>query len=279
LPSNKKNIPIIILVHGSGPNDKDETIGPNKVFRDLAVGLAANGVATLRYDKRTRVYAKDLKPDSITIKEETIEDALSAIKLASTFSEIDKFQIYILGHSLGGMLAPEIAAESKNLKGIILLAANARPLEDLIVDQTNYILSLDSLTGAEKEQLHILEMQVAKVKSNTLTIQTVASELPLGVHANYWMVLNKYHPLETVKKLKSRILILQGERDYQVTMIDYALWKKELSDNKNASFKSYPKLSHLFIEGEGNSTPSEYENAGNVADYILTDISEWIKKN
>jgi uncharacterized protein len=132
LPKGKKYIPFIILVHGSGPNDKDETIGPNKVFRDLAVGLAANGIATLRYDKRTKVYAKDLKADSVTIKEETIEDALSAIKMASTFSEIDKSQIYLLGHSLGGMCAPEIVSENTNLKGIILLAANARPLEDLI---------------------------------------------------------------------------------------------------------------------------------------------------
>lgn len=282
LPKNKKNIPILILVHGSGPQDRGETIGPNKIFRDLAVGFATNGIATLRYDKRTKVYAEKLSKtqDSITVKEETIDDVISAIKLASTFNEIDKSKIYILGHSLGGMLAPEIAFESKEVKGIVMMAANARPLEDLILEQVNYILSLgDSITTSETKQLEIVSQQVAKVKSNELTVKTPSSELPFNVPASYWIALKKYNQLETAKKIKSKILILQGERDYQVTMTDFNLWKKELSDHKNVSFKSYPKLNHLFIEEEGKSKPEEYEHPGNVAEYVIIDIAEWIKKN
>lgn len=281
LPKGKKNIPILILVHGSGPQDKNATIGPNQIFRDLAVGLASNGIATLRYDKRTKVYAEKLreKQAGLTVREETIDDVISAISIATKLSEIDTSKVYVLGHSLGGMLAPEIAFESKGVKGIILMAANARPLEDLIVEQTKYILSLDSLTTSEKQQLEIISKQVAKVKSNELTVETASSDLPFNVPASYWIYLKKYNQLEVAKKIKSNILLLQGERDYQVTMTDFNLWKQALSGYKKASFKSYSKLNHLFIEGEGKSKPEEYEHPGNVAEYIITDISEWITKN
>ncbi len=177
------------------------------------------------------------------------------------------------------MLAPEIAFESKEVKGIIMMAANARPLEDLILEQMNYILSMDSLTTSEAKQLETISKQVAKVKSNELTVKTPSLELPFNVPASYWIALKKYNQLEVAKKIQSRIFILQGERDYQVTMTDFELWKKTLSDHKNVSFKSYPKLNHLFIEGSGKSKPAEYEKPGNVAEDVITDISEWIKKN
>lgn len=280
LPKNKKNLPILILVHGSGPNDKDETIGPNKIFRDLAVGLASNGIATIRYDKRTKVYAEKLNEISneITVKEETIEDAISAINIAKEYSEIDKSKIYLLGHSLGGMLAPRIAQVNSDLKGIILLAGNARPLEDLILEQIQYILSIDGLTSAEQQQIDELTKQIKKVKSNELDLQTSKTELPLNVPASYWIDLKKYNQVETAKQLKQSILILQGERDYQVTMADFTTWKKELNNNKTI-FISYPKLNHLFIEGVGQCIPSEYEKQGNVSEDVINDITKWIKEN
>lgn len=276
LPANKTHVPLIILVHGSGPGDKDESVGANKIFRDLAVGLASNGIATLRYDKRTKVYATQLKPDSITIYEEVIDDAVSAVGLGATFTEINTSEIYVLGHSMGGMAAPAIAAKAEHVKGIILLAANARPLQDLLLEQTNYIFSLDSLTTAEKKQLDILKRQIEASKRSDLTTAMLPNELPMNVPASYWISLNHYHPLETASMLKQRMLILQGERDYQVTMQDFALWKNQLNSNKNVNFKSYPKLNHLFIEGETKSVPKEYETAGNVASYVIKDISDWI---
>ena len=278
LPANKAHVPLVILVHGSGPGDKDESVGASKIFRDLAVGLASDGVATLRYDKRTKVYAAQLQPDSITIYEEVVDDAVSAVNLATSFPEINSSEIYVLGHSMGGMLAPEIALKTDQVKGIILLAANARPLQDLLIEQTKYIFSLDSLTQAEKKQLEILSRQVEASKRSDLTTSMLPNELPMNVPAGYWIALNHYHPLETAASLKQRMLILQGERDYQVTMVDFKLWKNQLSSNKNVSFKSYPKLNHLFIEGEKKSVPKEYETAGNVAAPVIKDIADWIKK-
>jgi dienelactone hydrolase len=275
-PNGKVNVPLVILIHGSGPEDKDESIGPNKIFKDLAAGLASKGIATLRYDKRTKVYSSSLKPDSVTIREEILDDAASAVNLVKTFVEINKSEIYLLGHSLGGMVAPQIAQENNDLKGIILLAANARPLQDLLLEQTRYVLSLDSLTDIEKTQIEMLEKQVKNSESSSLSLNTPSKELPMNIPARYWISLNKYHQLETAAKLKQRILILQGERDYQVTMVDFNLWKKNLSANKNVVFKLYPKLNHLFIEGNNKSAPKEYEQPGNVAPYVIDDISQWI---
>lgn len=276
LPANKTNVPLVILVHGSGPGDMDESVGANKIFRDLAVGLASYGIASLRYDKRTKAYANQLKPDSITIHEEVIDDAVSAVGLGATFPEINTSEIFVLGHSMGGMATPAIAAKAGNVRGIILLAANARPLQDLLLEQTNYIFSLDSLTATEKKQLEILNRQVEASKRSDLTTAMLPNELPMNVPASYWISLNQYHPLEIASVLKQRMLILQGERDYQVTMKDFDLWKTQLASNKNVRFQSYPKLNHLFIEGVNKSVPKEYETAGNVAAYVIKDISEWI---
>ncbi len=78
-------------------------------------------------------------------------------------------------------------------------------------------------------------------------------------------------------KLKTPMLILQGERDYQVTMIDFAGWKKSLGERQDVDFKSYPKLNHLFVEGVGKSKPSEYLTQGYVAAEVIDDIATWVK--
>lgn len=109
-PKEGKNFPIVILVHGSGPHDMDETIGPNKPFKDLAEGLASKGVATLRYYKRTKRYPNEvMKEPEINIYNEVVDDALEAIKLAAAHDKLDEKKLFVLGHSLGGMLAPKIA--------------------------------------------------------------------------------------------------------------------------------------------------------------------------
>lgn len=277
-PVGKANTPIVILLAGSGPTDKDEAIGPNKFLRDIAVGLAANGIASLRYDKRTKVYASELNPDSVTLKEEVIEDANSAISMVNTFANVNSSEIYLLGHSLGGMVAPKIASDNSKVKGIILLAANARPLQDLLLEQTKYIMSLDGLNDNEKSQLDALDKQVKFSKQSSLTSKTTRSELPMNIPAPYWIYLNNYKQVETAGKLKQRIFILQGERDYQVTLDDFNIWKKGMGANKNVTLKSYPKLNHLFIAGENKSEPKDYETPGSVDSKVIQDISEWINK-
>jgi dienelactone hydrolase len=281
LPKGAGPFPAVVLVHGSGPHDRDETIGPNKMLRDLAWGLASQGVAVLRYDKRTLVMRNKLAkaPEGLTVKEETVDDAVSAVDLLGTQKEIDKKRIFVLGHSLGAHAAPRIGVAAPNVTGLILLAANSRPLEDLILEQVTYLLAQPGVPEEKrKETLEALKKQVERVKDPKLSADTPSRELPIGVPADYWLDLRKYDAVGTAAKLKQPMLILQGERDYQVTMADFDGWKKALAERTNVKLKSYAKLNHLFLEGEGKSKPDEYEKPGHVAAEVIDDIAGWIKK-
>lgn len=277
IPNHVKNPPLVILLAGSGPNDKDESIGPNKVLKDLAVGLASNGIATYRYDKRTLVYGKEIK--DVTIYSEVIDDAMNAIAILKKNPNFKQSNIYIAGHSLGAMCAPLIAKKSKSINGIILLAGNARPLEDLILEQYQYIFSADSIDKEETKELEKLKNQINTIKDSKLLKMAKAEYLPLNVPSGYWESLNKYHQIEVAKKLKQPILIIQGERDYQVTIQDFNLWKQNLSQQSKNKFISYPSLNHLLIKGEKKSLPAEYEQQGNVDEQLIIDMVNWIKSN
>jgi dienelactone hydrolase len=279
LPRGDGPFPAVVLVHGSGPNDRDETIGPNKPFRDLAGGLASRGIAVLRYEKRTKHYWSRMAPaaETITVKEETIDDAVAAVETLAAQEKIDAKRVFVLGHSLGGSLLPRIGKAKEGIAGFISLAGSTRPLEDLILDQSRYILSLDGKLSLEaQKKLTEIEQQVANVKSANLSADTRNSKLPLGCPAKYWLDLRGYHPAEAAKGLSKPMLILQGGRDYQVTLEDFQGWKNTLSARQDVQFKLYPKLNHLFQAGAGKSKPVEYENPGHVAAVVIGDVATWI---
>jgi dienelactone hydrolase len=280
LPKGQGPFTTVVLVHGSGPQNRDESIGPNKPFRDLAHGLASRGIAVLRYEKRTKAFPTQMAAiKTLTVKEEVIGDALAAVTLLRENSQIDPNKIFVLGHSLGGYVIPRIGKGDSGIAGFIIMAGTARPLEDVILEQFTYIFSLDGvITDAEKAGLEQLKSQVAKVKDPRLSAETSAADLPLGIPAAYWLDLRGYQPAETAKELTQPMLILQGGRDYQVTDADFQLWKKALSSRENIEFKFYEGLNHLFMEGQGKSTPAEYEQAGNVSKEVIGDIAEWIKQ-
>lgn len=271
--------PAIILVHGSGPNDRDESIGPNKPFRDLAWGLASQGVAVLRYEKRTKQHAAEiaLSLRNLTVQTETVDDVLAAVELILESDDVDPNRVFVLGHSLGGMLIPRIAAMDSRIAGFVIMAGNTRPLEDLILEQTHYLFSLQE-TPAEDDLAGLpeLEEQIARVKSADLSLTTPTDDLPLGVPAGYWLDLRDYRPAEASAQESRPLLILQGERDYQVTLDDFSGWQDALSGKPNVTFKLYPTLNHLFMEGDGPSTPAEYHTPGYVAASVVMDIAEWV---
>ncbi|HOP81011.1 MAG TPA: alpha/beta fold hydrolase, partial [Armatimonadota bacterium] len=215
--------------------------------------------------------------ERMTVKDETIDDALEAVKTLRKIPEIDQKRIFVLGHSLGGMLIPRIAKGNSDIAGVVILAGTTRPLEDVILDQTAYLFSLKNQPGADQSPVEKIRAQVAKVKDKNLSSETPASELPFSIPASYWLDLRDYKPAEAAKHLTQPMLILQGGRDYQVTYLDYDGWKEALVDKKNVTFKLYPKLNHLFVEGEGKSSPDEYDKAGNVAEIVVEDIAAWIK--
>lgn len=281
LPTGQGPFPAVVLVHGSGPHDRDETVGPNKPFRDLAWGLASRGIAVLRYEKRTKQHADKIKTmrERFTVKEEVVDDALAAVALLRRTEGVDTRRIFVLGHSLGGMLVPRIGASDPNIAGFIVLAGATKPLEDAIFEQMTYVFSLDGMISKEEEaQLEEIKRQVAQIKGLRPSEANPDANI-LGAPVSYWLDLRGYDPTEAAKSLKQPMLILQGGRDYQVTMSDFQRWEKALSKRPNVEFKYYPDLNHLFIEGNGKSSPAEYNVPGHVAETVIADIADWIKRH
>jgi dienelactone hydrolase len=280
LPTGTGPFPTVVLVHGSGPNDRDETIGANKPFQDLAQGLASQGIAVLRYDKRTRVYpGKVMALQNLTVKEETIDDALAAVALLRKTPQIDQKRIFVLGHSLGGMLIPRIGLADQGIAGLIVFAGATRPLEDEWVRQFEYLYGLRGpLTPNQKAEIDGYKQQAARIKQ-LAPADTNSKELLLRAPASYWLDLRGYFPPDVAQKLRQPILILQGERDYNVTMDAFHDWERSLSKRPSVTFKSYPKLDHLFLEGTGPASDADYARPRNIPKYVVDDIVTWIKKN
>jgi len=280
IPSGDGPFPAVALVHGSGPQDRDETVGPNKPFRDLAWGLASQGVAVLRYEKRTKAHTQNVAAlqNSFTVNEETVDDALKALALLRQIDATDPERVFVLGHSLGGMLVPRIGASDPEIAGFIVMAGTSRPLEDVVLEQMDYIFELDgAIAQDEQAALDEVERQVARIKELRAS-DAGSSEVLLGASPMYWLDLRDYDPPLTAAELEQPMLILQGERDYQVTLEDLEGWKRALSSRPNVTFKTYPELNHLFVPGEGVITPAEYEVPGHVAEAVVTDIATWIKQ-
>jgi dienelactone hydrolase len=282
LPKGDGPFPALVLVHGSGPNDRDETLGPNKPFKDLAWGLASRNIAVLRYDKRTKIHGHKMleeKENKLTVFEETVQDALAAADFLRQTEKIDGQNIYILGHSLGGMLIPRIAMKNTMNAGFIIMAGPTRPLEDIYIEQITYIFGLDGkLSEEEKRHIEEVEQSTRKIKNLTPENSGQMTENFLGAGAAYWLDLKGYDPAVTAKNIGRPLLILQGGRDYQVTVEDFNRWNKALSDKTNVDFKLYPAHNHLFIPGTGQCTPEEYQKAGHVGINVVEDIATWIKK-
>ncbi|HWR67150.1 MAG TPA: alpha/beta fold hydrolase [Bellilinea sp.] len=281
LPTGAGPFPAVVLVHGSGPNDRDETIGPNRVFKDLAWGLASRGIAVLRYEKRTREYGERFTGEilnNLTLKGEVIDDALAAITWLQARPEIDPSQIYVIGHSLGATVAPRIAAQNIKIAGLVLLAGATRPIEDLMLEQSTYLANADGAIDKDEDKaLKDLQKMVDQVKQLPDQEKIDPAEIILGAGPAYWLDLMAYNPVATAESLTIPMLILQGERDYQVTMTDFAAWQAALSGRQNVTLKTYPALNHLFIAGQGPSLPEEYQIMGHVDATVINDIVGWIQ--
>lgn len=285
LPKDKQEeLPAVVLVHGSGPSDKDETAFGYKPFRDIAWGLAEQGIASVRYDKRTFTYGKEMQAlDELTIYEESVEDAIFATELLKEDSRIDAASVYLVGHSLGGVLAPRIEVQGGDYAGLIILAGTPRPLWEIIYDQNIHAIEhFLQDESKKKEQQELVEVEYQKAKQlQEISDEEAKAMTVFGVDAYYLKEMDKYDVETLITDIEKPLLIMHGEDDFQVYYEkDYLIWQEILKDNNVTTFKSYPGLNHFFVDYEGpnKGTVAEYENPGRVEPIVIEDIASWILK-
>ncbi len=272
LPKGKGPFPAVVLVHGSGPHDRDESIGPNKPFLDLARGLAERGIAVLRYEKRTRAHPRQFE-DGGDVDRETTDDAVKAAALLRTVAGIDPKRVYILGHSQGGMMAPRIGSRDPAIAGLILLAAPSRPLLDILIEQNRRMAVLNDGKTDDGENAELAKL-VARVAAVRRGEQVSGADAPLGIPTAYWTSIEAVDPVAEALATKQPLLILQGARDLQVVDADWQRWKEAFHNDPRATFKLYETLNHLGIPGEG--TLQDYGTPGHVAPELIADVAAWI---
>ena len=267
--------PAVVLVHGSGPQDRDESIGPNKPFLDIARGLAAQGIAVLRYEKRTRARPQDFADGKVAIDSETTDDAVAAVDALRNTPGIDPARVFVLGHSQGAMMAPRIAQHSGHVAGLILLAAPARPLLDILLEQNKRLAVLDDgkTSPEESARLDALKQQVAAVRGGG---DVPVAQSPMGQPAAYWRSTDAVDPVAEAKAVALPMLVLQGARDIQVVDADWQRWKGTFHADPAVTFKLYDGLNHLGIKVEGDDDLAAYSAPGHVDAQLVADVAAWI---
>ena len=307
MPNGNGPFAAVVLLQDSGPHDEDETIGPNKPLKDLAWGLASHGIAVYRYVKRTAKYGAKSNPDpaKLTVDDEVMSDAKAAVALVAKQPKIDSSRVFVLGVGLGGYLAPRIASGDPQIAGIVMMAANTRPLEKVLLGTVQYIAKEDAeqtaAAGADKPSLAAKpapdaapkaapqpsaddEKEVAVAEDSEKQIENPALKPGDTVRvmggtmtASYWLDLRNYNPVQTAERLRIPMLILQGGRDFQVTTRgDFSAWQSALAHRRNATLKVYPDLNHLFMFGTGASMPAEWSKPGHVDEQVIADVAAWI---
>lgn len=275
LPEDVENPPVAVLIQGSGQSDMNETVGAagNAPFRDLAQGLAQRGIATIRYNKRYYQYP-EAAPANLTVQDEILEDAASAISWAAESGLVDGNRIVLLGHSLGGMLAPEIAHENPQVAAIISLAGSPRDLQDIMIDQNEELLADSGLSQEEQQE------QMAQVEAEAERSRSAAqdgTEQILGAPESYWYSLNEIDGGALAQELSIPMLFLQGAEDFQVYPDkDYVMWQELLEGKENVSFRLYEGLNHMFMPTSGKRDVTEYDAPAQVDEQVLDDIADWI---
>ena len=278
IPNNAKKTAAVVLVHGSGAHDRNGSIGKNKIYLEMALGLVQQGITVLAYDKRTYVYQNNnpFPIDSLDYYSETIDDAVAAVAYLKQQKEVDSTKVYIAGHSQGALCAPLMAKKSK-VKGLILLAAPARGILEVIPEQLDYISNVDGKITEEEEKMNnAIKWQVKNALKPDLNLKS-KTMLPFGAKPKYWLLDRNYKVLEVAKTLTVPIQLIQGGRDYNVTKKDYDLWVEAM--NGKANFKStwFEDLDHMYFTGNGMAKPEVMMQPNHVSKKVIAKMVEFVK--
>jgi len=275
VPKSTAPVPAVVFLSGSGPNDKDETIGPNKPFADIAKGLGDRGIASLRFDKRTLAVKDKSKFVDVQLKDEYYDDAAVALALLGAYPGIDPSRIFVLGHSEGAMVAPKVAAAFPGTRGIVMMAPGVRPIDAMIIDQMEFGAKL---TGRSADEI------AEQTKGLTETFAAIRDpkkkDTPpfMGAPASYWREVIALDVPQMVRDSTLAILVLQGDEDIQARKAaDFELLKTRAgTSGGRVTYRSFAGLNHLFMKVERQSTGAEYGIPGHVDPAVIAVIADWI---
>ena len=276
-----KPVPAVVMVHGSGASNMDEKVLKLTPFKDLAEGLAGHGIASLRYDKRTFVHGRRMiRNKSLTVKEETIEDALLAVQLLKKDPRIDHNRIFILGHSMGAMLAPRIDAEGADVKGFIMLAGTPYRLEEIVLRQLRQAGHGSSIMN------RIVRMEYRYYRKRFHGLYQMSDEeakkkkFAGNLSLYYFKEMGQKTAADYLWASKKPAFLLQGGKDFQVLAgKDYRKFRKLLAGRKNTRFKLYPELNHCFVKSIYNDilkASKEFSVEQHIGEEVIGDIAEFI---
>ena len=276
-------VPAVVMVHGSGPSDMDERVMKLTPFRDLAEGLATHGVASLRYDKRTFAYARKLARMSPSVKDETIDDALLAVELVKNDPRIDRDRVFLLGHSMGAMLAPRIDAEGGNVRGLIMMAGTPYRLEEIVLRQLKQ-------TGGSRSPLKWiigLEYRIYSKKFSGLYQMSDEEAMKKRFAGNlslyYFKEMGQKTAADYLLESRKPALLMQGGKDFQVLAEDdFQKFREILSGRDNTVFRLYPELNHVFVKALYSDilkASKEYGTERHIGGDVIGDIAASVLEN
>lgn len=316
LPSTGGRAPAVVFVQESGPVDRDMTIGPNKPLRDLAIGLASKGIASLRYEKRTRALGQRFKSElpNWTFDDDVVDDAVAALGLLAARNDVGP--LFIVGHGLGAVLAPRIAASAAKkgvrVAGVVMLAAPATELADMVVYQYEflYFLPIAATTRQAVDDAKMRRENVRRLveqgkpdtppESGKPPLKSAAkaggkadpkadlnvdakseprsTALLLDMPASAWLDIGRYDPAAALIDQPSLpALLVFGGRDFQVPITEKRLWEARIGTRPNTTLVEFPSVSHLMIDGRGSMSPAEYEKPAHVSQDVIDRVASWIK--
>lgn len=287
LPEGEGPFPAAVLVHGSGSSNMDEKVGKMTPFRDLAEGLASQGIACVRYDKRSFAHGLKMLRDKrlmITVKEETIDDAISALNLLKADPRINPDQVFLIGHSMGAMLAPRIDAEGGDCRGLVLLAGTPRKLEEVLKDQVEEQLSQMPalLRKLSEKRMHQLIAQFDGMYELS-DEEAKTKKIGGGTTVYYFKEMGEHPAGDYLKNLEKPLLVMQGGRDFQVKVdVDYRGYQELLEGRPNVTFRLFEELNHCFVPAictDISKAKKEYSTERHIGPEVIAQIAGWIHAN
>lgn len=280
LPVHCQRCPVVVLLPDLGPQDKDHSIGPTKMFRDLAVGLAAEGIATFRFDKRTFRYGPELMADLrlLTLETEMLEDVQVALRQLAQVAEIDTNRLHLLGLGLGGMAAGRVARFSSwPVRSITIVGSSPRPLPDQLFEQFLPLLAEKSGAADWQPAAKVFAAQVALAKSSKLNNDTPADSLPLQLPGPYWKYLLQNDLVNDFWYSTAPLWLVRGAHDYQSQPTDLTAWEGRLAGRGNLRTEELPGLNHLLMPVAANTPLLEhYQLPTHVNPSFIRQLAEWI---